>query len=240
MAIFDFFSGKGAGALKRHAARVADKRAQAPDRWESILALTKIRSEDSARALLKRFTFRIDPSITDQEEKDAAFEGIVGMGDQSLTPVREFLKSSETVSWPLKMLERLLPKEEVVSELLGLLAGMDTDYERDPERKISVIAYLEDRKDPRVIEAVSRFVADANETVRFHVVGAIFAQEHPGAATQILTDLFLREESVRVRARILEGFAAQGLSFGDRAQLARPRLTQGYGLDPAGVPTRGR
>lgn len=30
--------------------------------------------------LLKRFTFYIEPSITDQEEKEVAFQGIVGAG----------------------------------------------------------------------------------------------------------------------------------------------------------------
>ena len=40
--------------------------------------------------LLKRFTFHMDPSITDQEEKDAAFRGILRAGRGAIEPVRAF------------------------------------------------------------------------------------------------------------------------------------------------------
>ena len=63
-----------------HAKVVADKRAQTYDRMESLQALADVRTAESAAALLKRFSFSIDPSITDQEEKDVAFEGIVAAG----------------------------------------------------------------------------------------------------------------------------------------------------------------
>lgn len=240
MGIIDFFSGKGAGALKKHASRVADKRAQTPDRWESIQALGKMKSGEAAAALLRRFTFRIDPSITDQEEKDAAFEAIVAVGEPAIEPVRAFLQSSETVSWPLKMLERLLSPEDVVAELLALAEGMGTDYERDPERKIQVVSYLEDRRDPRILDAVSRFCGDSNETVRFHAVGAVFAQEGPEKALDALATLFLKEESVRIRSRVLEGMIAHKISFGERAEAAKAKLPQGYGLDATGVPVKSR
>jgi HEAT repeat protein len=58
----------------------ADKRAQAYDREEAIRALWVVGTPQAVEALLKRFTFAIDPSITDQEEKALAFEGIVRVG----------------------------------------------------------------------------------------------------------------------------------------------------------------
>src|SRR4051794_1745927 len=58
----------------------ADKRAQTYDRLEAIQALAEMQSADAAAALLKRFGFSIDPSITDQEEKEIAFQGIVAAG----------------------------------------------------------------------------------------------------------------------------------------------------------------
>ena len=52
-------------------ARVAgDKRQQTYDRIEALQQLVDMRSPAAAAALLKRFTFSIDPSITDQEEKE--------------------------------------------------------------------------------------------------------------------------------------------------------------------------
>ncbi len=233
------FSRKGPGAIKKHAARVANKRAQNPDRWESIQVLAKMGTPEAVEALLERFEIRVDPSIVDQEEKDAAFGGIVSAGEVAVAPVRAHLAKTDKVSWPLKMLEQLLSPEEVVNELLGLLEGMTTDYERDPDKKIQVVAYLEDRQDPRIVEAVSRFFDDANETVRFHSVGAVFAQQDPSPAYEALLDLVEDEESVRVRVRIFEGFAdAEYKIPADRREAVRKMLPEGFALDQDGTPRR--
>jgi hypothetical protein len=231
------FSRKGPGAIKKHAQRVANKRAQNPDRWESIQVLAGMKTAESVEALLARFTIRVDPSIVDQEEKDAAFKGIVDAGEAALEPVRAFLHASDQVSWPIKILEKLLEPKEVVTELLGLLETMTTEYERDPDRKIQLVAYLEDREDPRIVPAVQRFLDDMNETVRFHAIGAIFAQVEPDPTRDALLDLLMKEESVRVRARILDGFASRGWPIPeDRRAAVRPKLPEGYALDSTGMP----
>jgi len=58
----------------------AAKRAQPYDRDEAIRGLIELGTASAAAALLKRFTLQIDPSITDQEEKQRAFDGIVAIG----------------------------------------------------------------------------------------------------------------------------------------------------------------
>lgn len=237
MGLLDIFSRKG--ALGKHAGRVANKRAQNPDRWESIQALAGMKTTEAADALLKRFTFRIDPSITDQEEKDAAFHGIIDAGEAAIEPVRRFLHSSDSISWPLKMLEQLLPPDQVVSELLALLDRMDTEYERDPEKKIQLIAYLEDRKDPRIVAAVKPFLDDVNETVRFHGAGAILAQDEAEQGSDAMLDALVKEESVRVRARILDGFLEREWAIPkERIGDVRPKLPQGWAIDPQGMPRK--
>lgn len=239
MGLFDMFARKGPGALKKHAARVANKRAQNPDRWESIQILSKMGTPEGVEALLPRFEIRVDPSIVDQEEKEAAFNGVVNAGDAAVEPIRAHLQVTKKVSWPLKMLEKLLAKEEVVAELLLLLEGMTTDYERDPDKKIQVVAYLEDRQDPRIVPAVVRFFDDANETVRFHAVGSTFAQEDPSSAFDALLDLVCEEESVRVRVRIFEGLSDVGFKVPkDRQDTVRKMLPEGFALDQDGTPRR--
>ena len=139
MGLFDVFKG-GGGGLAKHVARVANKRAQKHERWESIEVLAADGSDEALRGLLTRFNTRVDPSITDGEEKNAAFHGVVQNGAAALGPVRDFLDSSETLAWPLKILKEIQTEEEVSTILLELLSGMDTEYERDPEKKIDVIA----------------------------------------------------------------------------------------------------
>jgi len=234
MGLFDVFKGGGGGALKKHAARVANRRAQKHERWESIQALSDDGSDEALRALLTRFTIRVDPSITDDEEKSAAFHGIVRHGDAALEPVRDFLSSSESLAWPLKILTELQSEHAVVTTLLELLAEMDIEYERDPQKKIDVLAGFAERKDPRIVEAVSRFLEDMNETVRFYAVGAILAQDDADSALGALTQAFLKEESVRVRMRILDGYIERGWTFDDVKDEASKRLPTGYVLGKKG------
>ncbi len=245
MGLFDLFGGKS--KFERHAARAGNKRAQAPDRWDSIQFLARQGTAEAAEALLRRFRFRIDPSITDQEEKEAALEGIVAAGGGAVEPVRRFLQRSESIAWPLKCLERLLSPEEVTAELLALLERMDTEYERDPDKKLQVLTALEERRDPRIAPAVLRFLEDVHEAARFHAVSTALAQldieegtssqaeQRGDTVRQALLTALEREESVRVRSRILDGFAAHGWSLGEQAGALRERLPAGYALDAQGV-----
>lgn len=235
MGFLDIFSRKsGASALKKHATRVANKRAQNPDRWESIHALAKMGTAESVEALLGRFAIRVDPSITDQEEKDAAFHGILAAGEVAVEPVRQYLETSSTVSWGLKILGQLLDDEEVTTILIDLLAKMDVEYERDPQKKVQLLQIFEDRVHERVIDSVSPFLEDINETARFHTVGAVFNQTDPAPAREKLLAAFLEEESVRVRARIIDGFVARDWDFGDDHDAVRKLLPTGYAMDSKG------
>src|SRR6188768_2808821 len=125
MGLFDLFKGKSGkdGEKKSNpAAKFAEaagsKRAQAYDRQEAIAELVKLKSADAVEALLKRFTFATDPSITDQEEKDAVFEGIVSAGREAIEPVRAFAAKAESVAQPMRILKEILEEDELIDELL--------------------------------------------------------------------------------------------------------------------------
>ena len=232
MGLFDVF--KGGGGLAKHVTRVANKRAQQHERWESIQVLANDGSEEALRALLTRFTLRVDPSITDGEEKNAAFLGVVQNGEAALGPVRDFLASSDTLAWPLKILKEIQSEEEVTTTLLELLSKMDTEYERDPQKKIDVMASFEERRDTRIVNAVTRFLGDMNETVRFYAVGAILTQDEAETALDAMTTALVTEESVRVRIRMLDGYVEHGWTLGDAKEAASKKMPTGYTLGKKG------
>lgn len=237
--MFGLFGGKSEGSqIKKLAERVANKRGQLPDRWEAIHALAKLRTPDAVAALLPRFTFYVEPSINDQEEKDAAFDGIVATGSAAIDPIVAFLKRAESISWPVKMLERIAGPEALIERLLELLQTMDTEYERDPQKKIQVLAELEDRSDPRIAATVERFLADANETVRFHAASTLLGQADAAAYRAALVHRVEQEESVRVRVRILDGFVKAGWAIENASPGLLARLPAGFSLDSKGVPAR--
>ena len=218
MGLFDLFKSKGkaepgsAPALDKNVARLAklagDKHAQNYDRIEAIDSLARLANGEAAAALLRRFTFHIDPSITDQEEKDAAARGIQAAGEAAIEPIRTFCLKAESLTWPLKLLKDLVDSDRYVQEVIQLLERFDTEYTRNIDPKQQLIAELENYSQPAVRPAVERFLDDASEGIRFVAVATIFAQEDEGSLPALVKTL-VAEESLRVKMRIAEGLAAR-------------------------------
>jgi HEAT repeat protein len=239
MGLFDLFKAgdKKAGPKANPAAKWADrieKRAQNYDRQEAINALAELGTPEAVEVLLKRFTFHMDPSITDQEEKDAAFRGILRAGRAAVEPVRAFAAKAESLAWPMKIMDELLDEPEYVEELLKWLERWDTEYAKFVDPKVQILTALEEHKHPRIREEVERFLEDVNEPARFHAASTLLAQED-AAAAPALARLLGDEESLRVRTRIAEGLASRGWEVPeDDREAARKGLPSGYVIDATG------
>jgi hypothetical protein len=245
MGLFDFLKSKKSTAqddgpvpdknVQKLARVIGDKHAQTYDRMEAIQQAAGLGSADAAAALLKRFTYYIEPSITDQEEKEVAFRGVVAAGENAIQPIREFCVRAESLTYPMKILHEILPEEGYIDELLVVLKRFDTDYIKNAEPKVQLIAALEGRKRDDVLETVEQFLEDFDEPVRFHAVASVFSQESE-ACTAALCRTLIAEESVRVKNRLAEGLATRKWSVPEdlRADTART-LPSGYRLEGAQV-----
>ncbi len=218
MGLFDILSGKKSPAatkkktereLARLARLAADKMAQNFDRQEAIEQLAAMATAESAAALLRRFNWSMDPSITDQEEKETAAQGVVAAGTAALAPLRAYATSAESLTWPLKILRQILPAEDFVDEVLGLLDEFDTEYVRNIEPKRQLLITLEEFPSPEVREAVEPFLTDMSEPIRYAAVTTTFACQDP-ASLGALVEAITEEESLRIRNRIALGIAAAG------------------------------
>lgn len=251
--------------LRREVARYADtaanKKAQNYDRMEAIGELANLAQPaeneeqlkqtekgraqleeheatrvEAAGALLKRFNFVLDPTITDQEEKQVAFEGIQAVGPKIIEPLRAYAAKAESLSWPIKILKSAFGEDEetIVTELLAWLSKWDTEYAKFVDPKVQLLVELEEHKDPRILEATKDFLLDVNETSRFHAVGVALAQQDD-AAIPLLVDMFVDEESLRTRNRVCEGFLTRGWVIPEerRAEM-RKSLPSEYSIDGEG------
>ena len=209
MGLFDFFSKKGAPEkgtksdreMARFERLVSSKMTQNLDRREAIDELSAMGTARAARILLKRFGWSMEPSITDQEEKEAALAGIAAAGTDAIEPIRDYCKKAESLTWPLRALEEIVPEGEVVDELLAVLDQFDTEYTRNSEPKVQLIALLEKYPCEDVRVAVEPFLGDVNESVRFTAVDTVFAIDDETSAEALLAALE-DEESLRVKNRI--------------------------------------
>jgi len=226
--------------------KASDKRSQAYDRDEAMRALIDIGTHEAAIALMKRFKLQVDPSITDQDEKQLAFEGIVSIGrgergkrvtdagkdqkeistdpltpdevaelrDAIVTGARQYCERAENLTWPLKVMRALLDDEAYEEQLLELLGQHDTEYTRNVEPKLNILAAMEEVKTDAIRSAVEEYLDDVNETVRFHAVLTIFDQGD-SRSIPALVKMCEQEESVRIKNKVAEGMIDNGWSVPD-------------------------
>lgn len=212
MGLFDFFGKKddrgGHKKSEREIARLArlvgDKMSQNFDRQEAIQQLAEMGTAESAAALMKRFTWSMDPSITDHEEKEMAAQGVVAAGKDALETVRRFCLKAESLTWPIKILKQIVPEDQLVDELLGILDEFDTEYVRNIEPKKQLLARLEEYPCDEVREAAEPFLLDISEPVRHAAVTTTFAMKDT-QSIPALVEAISEEESLRVRNRIAQG-----------------------------------
>ncbi len=195
--------------LSRLQKLVSNKFSQNIDRQDALERLARMGTPEAAEVLLKRFTWTLDPTITDHEEKELALSGIASVGTRALEPLRKYCTRAESLTWPLKALRRIVEGDELVQELLGLLDQFDTDYMRNPEPKLQLVQLLGEYPSEDVRIAVEPFLLDASEAVRFAAVTTIFAVNDPRSVESLVSAL-AEEESLRVKNRVAGGIAERG------------------------------
>ncbi len=196
----------GKSDLSRFEKLVSTKLSQELDRQDALHQLSRIGTPEAISILLKRFNWHLDPSITDQDEKELALEGIVASGETALEPIREYCRRAESLTWAIKALERILTAEQLPEELLTLLDQFDTEYVRNPEPKVQLLSHLAAFPSDDVRTAAEPFLEDASEPVRFAAASTVFAMNNPESTASLIAALE-SEESLRVKNRIAQGIA---------------------------------
>jgi hypothetical protein len=250
MGLFDLFKGNGgkgskasqsekpssaAAAAAKWAEKAGDKRAQNYDRQEALANLAEMGTAEAVTAILKRFTFRIDPSITDEEEKDGAYQGVLHAGKAAIEPVRAFAAKAENLAWPMKILKELLDENEYIEELLLWLSRWDIEYAKFIDPKLQILSALSEYRHEKISAATLPFLEDRNEEARFLAVGATLAQDDATVLGALL-DALLVEESFRVKNRIVDGIHARSWATPeDRRDAVRKALPPGYTVNAEGT-----
>ena len=227
----------GKSDLGRFERLLSTKLSQELDRQDAIHQLSRIGSAAAVAILLKRFSWHQDPSITDQDEKELVLEGVVAAGDVALEPIREYCRRAESLTWPIKALERIVAADHLADELLTLLDQFDTEYVRNPEPKVQLLSYLMAFPSDEVRMAIEPFLEDASESVRFAAVSAVFAMGD-AQSTPSLIAAIEHEESLRVKNRIALGLSERAWAVPENLrETCAEHLPTGFKLDGAVIRT---
>ncbi len=240
MGLFDFL--KGGSSEEREAKRIRDlsKRSQekygdAAGRARALEELREIGSPAAIAALLQRFTVHTEPGITDAEEKEYTLSLLTSFGQDAVEPLVQFIRRSDTVAWAVRCLDELVPEDELVNLLTGILHKLGQEYSRDPEKRVVLIKRLSTIKDQRIVDAIVPLLDDPSDEVCTAILSNLVAQENPAAAEPIATTL-TRAEAPRVRAAAAAALAELGAPVPEahRAEV-QADLPAGFTLGKDGV-----
>lgn len=241
MSLGDFISGllsrekRAKWALERRISKATNKWMQGMDRMKALEELKADGSPEAIYGLFKRFTVVSDKSIEDEQEKDWVCETLVELGAETRAPLRRFLKNAQTISWPLRVAERILDREQLWDLVTEVLAGMEPGYERDPTRKVQILGFLGDWRDKRVTPLIAPYLEDMDETVRFAAVEGLLKQRDDAAREPLLKRLVDEtEESGRIKGRILEGASDIGWTVHGFRGTVEKLLPDDFSLDREG------
>ncbi|MBN2801662.1 MAG: HEAT repeat domain-containing protein [Deltaproteobacteria bacterium] len=176
-----------------------------------VITLAKKGEELAIQGLISRFSVNAEPSIEDEKEKEWVSEALIDMGEIGLAGLKKALRSAESVNQVQRVLRNVLSHDEYRDELLDVLSDFDTEYERNPDRKIQTIMALAEINEEPVTSALIRFLDDVDETVRYQTVVALFSHENEIAREPLLKTM-CEDDSLRVRNEAMEGFANLGWS----------------------------
>ena len=228
------------GTPEQRAARlqkkVLEKFGPPENRQGAIEELSKLRSEAAIESLLMRYTIRVDPGITDDEEKQRVHAMLLDMGDLALPSIKKFILTRDEISWPLKALADLQSENEVVKFLVELAYKVSSEYSRVPEKKVLILHALGEHKSPDIAPAVMPFLEDMDDEVQIAAAQAIAAQADD-AGREPLIQLLLRahaQSNARVREQVAGLLADSTWDVKGYTPSVEAALPAAYGLNKAG------
>jgi len=238
MALFGLFGRKDdPAAIKRLVDKATKKYGPPENRQEALEALRDLGTPEALTGLLQRFSLRVEPGITDDEEKEFVHQVLVDAGDKAVEPVKKFITRALQPTWAIKVLSQLVPQEDLVATVIAALEREGAEYTRDPEKKIVLLDHLEPLDDPRIAPALAPFFADMNEDVRVKAVRAL-GKRCDEACREPLVQALLKareDKSERMRKAAADALAATGLSVKGFTPSVEAALPPGYVVGKDGV-----
>jgi HEAT repeat protein len=190
--------------------------------------------------LLKRFSVNVASETSDEEEKAYVAEILTDkVGLAAVGPIEAYLRHEEQVSWPLRLLSKLVPPDEYRDRVVAILASFDAHYDRMPERKGETIHNLMDHAShPEVVAAVTRFLDDTDDAVRLAAIELLARSGRPEDLAVLATSLVESADRPRVRNALLQALDGKPAAGAGRRAEIEPLLPEGWYLTREGTVRR--
>lgn len=231
-----FGGGTPAEKAQKLKSKATQKYGDAAVRQKALHQLGEIKHVDAVPVLMQRFTFAVDPQTTDAEEKQHCFETICDLGPDAVHHVKDFLTRSDTASsWALRILDTILPPEQVIDIVTSELARLGANYTRDPEKKEVLLRSLDGKQHEKVGPALMPFIHDMSDDVKMAALKTVASVKYAPAREEVLKLLVEEETAKRVQTACVQTLFEAGFEVQGYREKVEKRLPEGYFVDKSGV-----
>ena len=119
-----------------------------------------------------------------------------------------------------------------------MLARHEPGYERDPTKKIQLLTHLAGLKHARVSPLVAPYLTTWTKASATRRSRRCSSRARSSVARLPLLDHFVKEDSLRLRIRIADGFAELGWLVADRRAEVEKVLPDTYQIEARGADVR--
>jgi hypothetical protein len=225
--VFGLFSKEK--SLEKTIAKATNKLSQQVDRWGALEKLKEDGSDDALFGLCRRFGITSTKGVEDEAEKNWVVDTLVGVGAKALPPLVRYMQKAEQLAFPLRVLERIAPRERVLEVADSLFASEPPGYVRMPDRRIDLIRWFSEWKpgtDDEVVSRLSPYVGDFDENSRFAAIDGMAGKDPAKIAPPLIAALIRpEEESGRIKRTIVEVLEKSKAPLGDQADAVAAVLT---------------
>jgi hypothetical protein len=243
MGLFGLFGSKeqrDKAALRKLGKKMTERYGPPENRQKAIDQLGELGTPEALETLCQRFTIRVEPGITDDEEKATVRQILVDARDAAVGPVERFVTAHEEgVAWGLRVLAEVAAPSKVVEVVLRELSRLGRTYTRDPDKKLTLLTWLREHHagvgGPEVEAALLPLLEDFSDDVRISAARALAALAPGEPARDGLIQLLLRDrENARVRGEVLDALAALGADVKGHRPSVEALLVEPFFLDREG------
>ncbi len=242
MGLFGLFGSKEErekSALRKLAKKITERYGPPENRQKALAQLGEMGTPEALETLCLRFTVRVEPGITDDEEKETTRAMLVEAGQPAVAPVERFVTGhDEGIAWGLRVLADLAP-QQVLGVVERELKRLGQIYTRDPDKKLVLLKWLTEHHagagGPEVEAALLPLLEDFSDDVRISTTRALAALAPGEGARDALIQLLLRDrDNARVRGEVLEALAALGADVKGHRPSVEALLVEPFYLDREG------
>jgi HEAT repeat protein len=194
---------------------------------------------EAIAGLLRRFTIQTPSGGVDLEESQQVEAMLVELGPRAVDPILRHLEREEIVAYPARALEKILPREEFVARILGVLERLEAGFGSHNEQRVGLIRALGDIDDPgiadpRVAPAIRRFLSDPNDDVAIAAIACLVRAGDISHRDDLVDLLVKTGDRPRVRREVAERLAELGWPLEASRRLVDANLPEGFSIDKKG------